>query len=67
MDISNTLQTIVKGLKLCSLTGVWELENVLALTPSKGVGFAWQFVFSASVGYHFRKKNAKEEWSNRSL
>lgn len=59
MDISNTLQTIVKGLKLCSLTGVWELENVLALIPSKGVGFGWQLVFSTSVGYHFRKKESK--------
>lgn len=59
MDIPKALQSIVKGLKLCSLTGVWELENFLALIPSKDVGFGWQFVFSTSVGYNFRKKKLK--------
>lgn len=61
MDFPKALQSAVKGLKLCSLIEVWELENFLALNPSKGISFGWQFVFSISVGYHFRKKKEVKE------
>jgi len=61
MDIPKALQSTVKGLKLCTLTGVWKLESLLSLTPSKDIGFVWQFVFSTATGYNFRKKKLKEE------